>query len=281
MRNLTGKHDLPDFFEEVRRAPAPVLLLDFDGTLAPFQPDPAAVVPYEGVPDLLDELLVGSRTRLVLVTGRSIDSILPLLHLRKRPEIWGSHGLERLHPDDSYELANISESATRALGQAQAWVEQEGLSHKSEQKPGCLALNFRGLDPGVIQQVRPRAVAKFGGIAECSGLTLHNYDGGIELRVPAGNKGDAVRTVRSETGEGSVIAYLGDDLTDEDGFRALAQEDLGVLVRPELRPTAADIWLRPPEELLAFLKDWSRAAAAGSRQKAAGSGQKAGGRRRA
>lgn len=259
MRNLTGKYDLPDFFEEVRKASKRVLLLDFDGTLAPFHPDPAAVVPYEGVTDLLDELLSRRGTRLVLVTGRSIESILPLLHLGKRPEIWGSHGLERLHADDSYELVRTSESAALALEQAQAWVEQEGLLHKCEQKPGCLALNFRGLEPNVIQEVRPRAVVHWSGIAKNSGLTLHEYDGGIELRTPARDKGDAVRTVRSETGEGSLIAYLGDDLTDEDGFRALGQRDLGVLVRPAFRPTAADIWLRPPDELLSFLESWSRA----------------------
>ena len=55
------------------------------------------------------------------------------------------------------------------------------------------------------------------------------------------------------------MAYLGDDLTDEDAFRAVATRGLGILVRQELRKTAAVAWLRPPEELLDFLHRWARA----------------------
>jgi trehalose 6-phosphate synthase/trehalose 6-phosphate phosphatase len=36
---------------------------------------------------------------------------------------------------------------------------------------------------------------------------------------------------------------------------------LAILVRPEQRPTAAEVWLRPPEELAAFLQRWQRARA--------------------
>lgn len=54
----------------------------------------------------------------------------------------------------------------------------------------------------------------------------------------------------------AAIAYLGDDLTDEDAFQALDTRGLRVLVRDALRPTAADIWLQPPDELLDFLRSW-------------------------
>jgi trehalose-6-phosphatase len=60
----------------------------------------------------------------------------------------------------------------------------------------------------------------------------------------------------SEAGPGSAIAYLGDDMTDEDAFAVMKPRGIGVLVRPEFRETAADIWIRPPRELLAFLGHW-------------------------
>jgi trehalose-6-phosphatase len=53
-----------------------------------------------------------------------------------------------------------------------------------------------------------------------------------------------------------AAAYLGDDLTDEDAFKAIKGKGIGVLVRSELRPTAADIWLTPPKDLLEFLSVW-------------------------
>ncbi|MBU1936081.1 trehalose-phosphatase, partial [bacterium] len=56
--------------------------------------------------------------------------------------------------------------------------------------------------------------------------------------------------------EGATVAYLGDDLTDEDAFRVLKGKGLGVLVRPEFRPTTADLWLQPPDDLIEFLKNW-------------------------
>ena len=85
---------------------------------------------------------------------------------------------------------------------------------------------------------------------------MKEFDGGIELRVPARDKGDGVRTILGEMENDAIVAYLGDDLTDEDAFRAIKGKGLGVLVRKKLRPTAADVWIRPPKELLEFLAEW-------------------------
>jgi len=54
----------------------------------------------------------------------------------------------------------------------------------------------------------------------------------------------------------TVAAYLGDDFTDEDAFTAIKGHGIGILVRKEFRPTEADIWIKPPDELLSFLSDW-------------------------
>ncbi|NIP26121.1 MAG: trehalose-phosphatase, partial [Phycisphaerae bacterium] len=75
----------------------------------------------------------------------------------------------------------------------------------------------------------------------------------LELRVPGRDKGDAVGTILAEMNQDAVTAYLGDDLTDEDAFKAIKGKGIGILVREELRSTAADVWIRPPEELLTFL----------------------------
>jgi trehalose-6-phosphatase len=58
------------------------------------------------------------------------------------------------------------------------------------------------------------------------------------------------------------VAFLGDDLSDEAAFRAvrrIGKRGLSVLVRREFRETAAEIWLRPPGELLCFLERWEKA----------------------
>ena len=89
------------------------------------------------------------------------------------------------------------------------------------------------------------------------------FDGGLELRALGHNKHHAVKTVLSETPGDSVVAYLGDDLTDEDAFAAVKiAHGLAVLVRSEPRSTRADLWIQPPEELVVFLDRWREHRAA-------------------
>ena len=66
-------------------------------------------------------------------------------------------------------------------------------------------------------------------------------------------------------------AYLGDDATDEHAFQAIRGHGLSLLVRPRWRQTAAQLLLRPPEELLDFLSQWLDAL----RKRAGVSGQTA------
>jgi trehalose-phosphatase len=137
-------------------------------------------------------------------------------------------------------------------------MEQEGLAKRCEHKPGCLALHWRGLAPPKIKGIRSKAMTKWTLLAQDTGLTLSEFDGGLELRVPGRNKGYAVQTILAEMGNGTMAAYLGDDITDEDAFKSIKGRGLGILVREEYRKTAADLWLRPPKELLEFLSRWHK-----------------------
>jgi trehalose 6-phosphate phosphatase len=119
-----------------------------------------------------------------------------------------------------------------------------------------VALHWRGLDEKDISRLREDALTVWRPIASTPQVELLPFDGGLELRAQGCNKQYAVKAVLSETPETSAIAYLGDDTTDEDAFRAVKQRGIGVLVRPEFRDTQADVWLRPPEELLSFLACW-------------------------
>lgn len=256
MKNLNPHIDLKSFFKKIRGVQQKALLLDYDGTIAPFHVDPAKAYPYPGVSEMLDSIMKAYDTRLVIITGRWTKDLLPLLKLQGQPEIWGSHGIERLKMNGFYEIAPMDEHALDGLVKADEWIEAVGLSDHSEQKPGSLAIHWRGMDEKGIRKIRDQVEPNWSLIAESSGLNLKNFDGGLELRVPARDKGDAVKTILQEMNRDVVAAYLGDDLTDEDAFGAIKGKGIGVLVRKNLRPTAADIWIKPPEELLKFLSSW-------------------------
>jgi trehalose 6-phosphate phosphatase len=253
---MSHQANIEEFLDAVAKAPRSALLLDYDGTLAPFSVDRQEAVPYPGVAHLLQQIIDTERTRVVIVTGRDAREIDPFLRLRPIPEVWGSHGLQRLFPDGSCDMPEIPDRVLEVLDEARRWLEYQDLDHLAELKPGSIAVHWRALEDADAQALRGKILIGWHPIAQRAALRLLEFDGGVEMRMPEPDKGDAVETILMEMGPGVPTAYLGDDVTDERAFRALSARGLGVLVRPRFRKTAAPVWLKPPEELLEFLSRW-------------------------
>ncbi len=247
------------FFRKLAGAPGRSLLLDYDGTLAPFRTDRSQAFPYPGVREALNKIMAGEHTRLVLISGRAVADLVQLLGLDQLPEIWGLHGQERLNPDGTYRIDRPEEAALGELAEAFRWAASLGLKDRCEVKPNSLAFHWRGLDQRQIEDLWKIIFNRWPIQPPPRYLKAYPFDGGIELRAPGRDKGDAVKTILSESHPRAVAAFLGDDLTDEDGFRAIKGKGLGILIRPEYRPTGADLWLKPPRELLEFLTNWREA----------------------
>jgi trehalose 6-phosphate phosphatase len=253
--------EVESFMGSVAQSGVSALLLDYDGTLAPFCLNPRQALPYPGVTALLQEIIVNSRTRVVIITGRNAHEVIPLLALHPTPEIWGCHGLERLRPDGTRESPRVQEPALRALVDADRWVRERGLHNRAEFKTAAIAIHWRGLDEAAAAATRGQVLLGWLPIAQSTPMELLEFDGGIEIRMPGFDKGDAVRTILDEIGPEVPVAYLGDDITDERAFLALGARGLTVLVRPEWRETSAARWIRPPEGLRDFLTRWLQASA--------------------
>lgn len=249
------------FFERLRRARTRTLLLDYDGTLAPFTPDRNRAFPYREIPELVSKIM-RTGTRVVLISGRPATELLFLSGIHPHPEIWGSHGSERLHVDGSYEVDSPQPDHNAALQAAARSLHASGLASRMETKPGGIAVHWRGLPPQERAAIETKVRNLFSSAVENHGLHLLPFDGGLELRAPGNNKGDAVSAILAEAGSEVAAAYLGDDQTDENAFRAIKGRGIAILVRSEPRPTMADVWLRPPDELGRFLRDWLTACGA-------------------
>ena len=259
MKILTPTFDLAGFYAELATAGERVLMLDYDGTLAPFKIRPDQAVPYPGITDLLDALMAQGDTRVVIVSGRRASEVAALLSLRQPPEIWGAHGWERMSDDGSVIVQDTPDAIRQALESAEAGAEAfRRVGARLERKPASVALHWRGLPAIKIARLRTQVQEAWAPFAGEGLLELMGFDGGFELRAHGTNKEHAVKTVLSESGADCIAAYLGDDLTDEDAFRALKGRGLAVLVRAEPRETLADLQLRPPRELIAFLQRWRR-----------------------
>jgi trehalose 6-phosphate phosphatase len=246
------------FLERLRSASARVLLLDYDGTLAPFVVDRTLALPYPEVPPLIRRIMAKG-TRVVLISGRPVRELLLLSGISPQPEVWGSHGLERLMADGRYEVSSVPAHEDYLLA-AVTLLRDAGLESQAELKPGGVAVHWRGLDPARAEKLARDVPRLWKPLLDRAPVRLLEFDGGLELRVAGPGKGDAVRVILKEAGPDAAVAYLGDDQTDEDAFRALKGNGLTVLVRPRSRPTSADVWLQPPHELLQFLQEWLQAS---------------------
>ena len=91
--SMDGK--ITDFLSRLQRARSRALLLDYDGTLAPFTCDPAQAHPYPEIRDTLRRIHRETDTRLVIVTGRRASDIPRFLKFTGI-EVWGCHGLETI-----------------------------------------------------------------------------------------------------------------------------------------------------------------------------------------
>jgi trehalose 6-phosphate phosphatase len=254
-----AKPKVESLLQAVAGAHRSLLMLDYDGTLAPFRVDPESAFPYPGISTVLQQIVRIGRTRVVIISGRDAKDVISLLGVEPHPEVWGLHGLQRIKPDGSADLSPVDELALEALAAAGNWLRYHNLRHTAEFKTGSIAVHWRGLDESEAASIRVRVLQGWAPIARQTHVNLLEFDGGVEIRATETDKGNAVRTVMSEMNPGTPTAYLGDDNTDEHAFQAVNGRGLSVLVRAGWRETAAQLWLSPPDEVLGFLTRWLEA----------------------
>jgi trehalose 6-phosphate phosphatase len=259
---LDSEEKLKEFFSHFTGAQQALLMLDYDGTLADFRVDRFTARPWAGVRELLNRIQCQKRTRLVFVTGRPPREILPLLALERPVEVWGLHGAERLYPDGRSELDHLLPGARARLDDLTEALHRDAFGGLFESKPNAVVMHWRGASRQKAREVEARTRALFEPAAKTEGLRLLEFESGLELRAGR-DKGDAVAAVFEEMKAGAAeefpAAYLGDDFTDEAAFGVMngaSGPHLSLLVKRKWRETAAEVWLKPPAELRAFLARW-------------------------
>jgi len=235
-----------------------LLMLDYDGTLAPFTVERQKAAPYPGVRQMLNGLAQKPGWRVVIVSGRSALEVSGLLGAEKNVEIIGCHGGEFLDAAGQLVRKDLGAGHVKALADARFWAEGQGLGDVLEEKHGCLVIHVRGFTPPRAAEIVAEASRALGLIGRPADAEILLFNGGVELRPAAFNKGRVVKMLLAEEtlryGVHLAAAFLGDDLTDEDAFAALSGLGLCILMGRKRRKSQASYLLRPPGELIEFLQ---------------------------
>lgn len=222
----------------VRGAGGPRLLLfDYDGTLCDFAPAPDRAFISLDVRRLLARLADRPNVTVGIVSGRELEDVRTRVGLGAPLVYAGLHGMQIEAEEERFEHPLLAESEA---------LMQEFVAELTEAVDGI---------PGVLVEPKTAAVTLHWRQAEAEGTVRARAaldrltaplvaDGRVRLLPGSAicevlptipwNKGDAVDWLREHVGELAGrppwTLFVGDDLTDENAFRALEGSGLTVLV---------------------------------------------------
>ena len=210
---------------DVATAETLLVVSDFDGTLAGIVPDPSAVPVHRGGLGALARLAGLPGTTVAILSGRGREDLRRVCPLRAPVVLAGSHGAESgehgvtLTDEMAAALESVAaelDSLTRSDGSA--YVERKPFQTVFHVAP--LAARDPAAAAALLEQAR---------LVYAHGTTVAGGKNIVEFSAATVTKGTWIAAERAHVGAGRTV-FVGDDVTDENGFAALGPDDLGVKV---------------------------------------------------
>jgi len=237
------------------------VLADLDGTLIPFADRPEQARVPEELAALLQSLAASPGIQVAIVSGRPRDGLERLFPAS--PSLWliAEHGgwmradgaWSEAVPGEPRDLADLAVELDEIAGRFRG-------AHV-ERKTWSISLHYRPVgrrDRGGFLVEASEAIERW--LAARPGFERLDGSQIIEIRSARIRKSLAVPWIRERAGPGARLAVLGDDMTDEDMFRALGPQDEAILVGGARGRITSAHWTLPgPDAAVAFVR-WISAA---------------------
>jgi trehalose 6-phosphate phosphatase len=240
--------------------PRCAFFLDLDGTLVDIADTPEAVDPGPAEIDLLKRLAAATGGALAVISGRSLARIDELLAPLVLPAA-GQHGAERRDAQGKRHRYRFPANVLRPVA---VGIRDFADSHRGlvfEDKGASVALHYR-----LAPQLAAAAQRKVREVAEPLGDKVEVQDGKmvVELKPAGCDKGKAIAEfMREPPFAGRVPVFLGDDVTDEYGFRVV-NAMAGHTIKVGEGDSAARWRLANPSAAKAWLAAWLEKCASAS-----------------
>lgn len=200
-----------------------LVVSDFDGTLASFSVDAANVPVNARSLAALTRLAGMPDTHVAVLSGRHLEGLMQVCHLRAPITFAGSHGNESSvagepTPEQQEALDFVDRQLAEILDEPGAFVERKPfqrvahvfrLAQENPARAEELLARAAAIDPGATHMTAGKQI--------------------LEFSATDVNKGTWLVGERKRVGA-DVTVFLGDDVTDENGFRVLEGSDVGVKV---------------------------------------------------
>jgi trehalose 6-phosphate synthase/phosphatase len=236
-----------DFNKAVKRC----ILLDYDGTLAPYQKIPALATPSEELIQLLKQFTNDTSNEIVIISGRDSQTLdkwlghLPLTLVAEHGAI-----LKYKNEDWKEQISITTEWKEQIRPLMQLFVDRCARSFIEEKKT-TLAWHYRNTHPELgfsrSRELRNSLLQLI------TNTSLQVIDGNkvLEVRMVGVDKGATATTILNNINPDFILC-IGDDTTDEDMFRLLRGS--GYTIKIGRGNTAAQYTILSQREVFPFLR---------------------------
>jgi alpha,alpha-trehalase len=237
------------------------IFLDYDGTLTPIVEDPKDAT----LPDKTKKVIkrLSEHYSVAIISGRDLGDVQNMVGIGNIAYA-GSHGFDIVGPGGRYRNQKMGERFLPVLKRAEGELRKavrDIPGAKIEHKRFAIAVHYRQVDSANINTLKQRfddISSHYPELRKSAGKKV------IELRPNIDwDKGKALFYLLATlyTDSGRILPlYIGDDITDEDAFRAIGEQGIAIAVGSEKRQTAAHYMLRDPEEVAKFLQELAERA---------------------
>lgn len=200
-----------------------LVVVDFDGTLAPIVEDPARARPATGSTEVLERIAALGDVSVAVLSGRTLADLRRLTGAPHGVILVGGHGaeLDDASPQLSDETTVVLDKLTADLDQ----IVERFPGAKIERKPTGVAFHYRNVDSSEHAGAAAAALE----LTVPESLVMIHGKCVVEWTGSGIDKGDAIRQLRRRSAADGVL-FVGDDVTDEHAFAALEPTDVGVKV---------------------------------------------------
>lgn len=251
----------PEVAQRLKSARQVLFLSDYDGTLTPIVDRPELADLPESSRQLLQTLAHRRRFTVGIISGRALSDLRDRVGIRSIIYA-GNHGLEIEGPGISFvnPLAEEVKPALRLIHQVLSKALATVRGALVEDKGLTLSVHYRMVEEDRSHEVRnifeniiamARSLRK---VRVTSGKKVYEVRPAVDW-----DKGKAIALLLDRYGnpkarEKPLSIFLGDDLTDEDGFKMMNRRGgISIFVGEERSDSAARYYLKSPTEVEQFL----------------------------
>ncbi len=220
---------IEEIVKQYKAAKSRLILLDYDGTLTGFKPEPQLAKPDSDLIKILNKLASDKKNRIVIISGRdkpTLDKWLSHLPL----DIIAEHGVWFKEMDTEWEsIANLKTTWKEEIRSVMDLYVSRTPGSFIEEKDYSLVWHFRKVETGLGELRSRELLSHLNYMTARKNLQVLEGDMVVEVKSAMVNKGAAAMRWLQKFPHEFTLA-IGDDWTDEDTFKVMPENSFTIKV---------------------------------------------------